>query len=398
MLIKRLLSCMIVGLLALLTGTSTFGQGLAGMQIFAPADVSSYGNGPQPNEGFFFVFDGLYWTISAPKVVPVGNPNHPRPFEFNSPIPADDDPGHWIIEQHNELYTGAIKSEFTAGNRLEIGRMNGQHGWMVSVFQMREVVHTSIANDGVAMEIADPVFGEFSHGLLDGNVGGTNPDPPPSFLIRPLPLTFNTILIQNKDNTGGIEVDYIHRSNQLHHGGFFEWYIGPRYIEFDESFLAQADGGILDQSIWFTTAQNHIIAGQIGARAFNKRGRWMLNAEGRFLAGLNLQNIHQTGFIGSNLPADHELVGFPLQMTTQHISHDEFIREFTPGVELRLEARYQVTRSISFRAGWTALWLDHLARPSGMIDYTLPDFGILRDKNNQNVLMQGVTIGIDVNR
>ena len=49
MLLNRTFSYMAVGLLILLMGASALGQGLEGMQLFAPAEVSSYGKGPQPN-------------------------------------------------------------------------------------------------------------------------------------------------------------------------------------------------------------------------------------------------------------------------------------------------------------------------------------------------------------
>jgi hypothetical protein len=84
------------------------------------------------------------------------------------------------------------------------------------------------------------------------------------------------------------------------------------------------------------------------------------------------------------------------------INHTAFIHEFTPGIELRLDARYQITRSVNFHAGWSGLWLNNIARGSETIDYTLgPDqtyMGILRDHNRDNVFINGLTIGIDINR
>ncbi len=221
-------------------------------------------------------------------------------------------------------------------------------------------------------------------------------------VIKPLPLTFDTLLVQDNVSTWSVELNYMGRSEQLHNGGFFEWFVGPRYMEFDDTFVVIGTGGILDASFWSTKAQNHIIGGQLGARYFQKRGRWMLSGEGRFLAGLNCQNIHQTGRLGSQLTPPGG-TGEPLVMGPTNISNTAYIHQWTPGVELRLDFRYQITRSVSFRAGWTGIFLDNMARASSMIDYTLnPNenfyMGILRDQNRQTVFMNGVTIGIDVNR
>jgi hypothetical protein len=400
MLLNRKISCLAVGLLVLLSGTSAIGQGLQGMQLFAPADVSSIGRGPQPNEGFFFVFDGLYWTISVPKVVPIGNAAVPTRKVYRI-MPAGADPEDYSFIQHNTLDTGQFQTDWTAGNRIEVGRVEGNHGWMVSGYQLRDLGQSFISNN-IDVNFADPTFGVNASQLLNGDVGGTNPDPPPDTLILPLPVTFTAVLVQSVVTTWGIEFDYIGRSNQLHNGSFFEWYLGPRYIEFDDNYLVLANGGILDQSFWNTEAENHIIAGQIGGRMFKKLGRWMLSSEGRFLAGLNCQNIHQYGRIGSNLvPPGGQ--GAPLLLGPTSFNHNEFIREFTPGIEVRLDARYQITRSVSFRAGWTGLWLDNVARSSNMVDYTLNGvtgniMGILRNQNKDNVLLNGLTIGIDINR
>lgn len=397
MLINRRSSFVLVGLLIALTSASSFGQGLGGMQLFAPAEVSSYGRGPQPNEGFFFVFDGLYWTISQPKVTTVGKEGLTRNAFLGGAFPDN------LIVQHNELDTGAFTAEFDEGNRIEFGRISDNKGWMVSFYQLREQSQ-SIAAHNVDMVFDEAASGAPSHLPLDGVF--TNLTPPPATFLAPLPVTFTNVLIRNDTSSWGIEFDYVGRSNQLHNGGFFEWFVGPRYIEFDDTFLVNAQGSsTLADSFWINEAQNHIIAGQIGGRYFKKQGRWMLSTEGRFLAGLNAQNIHQTGELGGGAnPITPGVAdsGQPFFMGPTSINHNEFIREFTPGLELRLEARYQITRSVTFRAGWTGIWLDRIARGSNMIDYTLdPEhsyMGILRNHNKDNVLMNGLTIGIDINR
>ena len=62
----------------LLTGLTAFAQegvrDLPAMQLFDPADIRPYDGWNAPKEGFFFTFDGIFWTISAPKKTTIGVP------------------------------------------------------------------------------------------------------------------------------------------------------------------------------------------------------------------------------------------------------------------------------------------------------------------------------------
>ena len=42
--------------------------------------------------------------------------------------------------------------------------------------------------------------------------------------------------------------------------------------------------------------------------------------------------------------------------------------------------------------------MDGIARPSGIINYQVPDMGINVANNRQNVFVNGLTLGIDINR
>ncbi|MGA2059765.1 MAG: BBP7 family outer membrane beta-barrel protein [Thermoguttaceae bacterium] len=400
MLLNRTFSHLAVGLLILLMGASAIGQDLEGMQLFAPADVSSYGRGPQPNEGFFFVYDLLYWTISKPRVSTIGKEGltTPLPYILNHTVI---DPTIDQFVQPNELDTGGIQEVFDLGNRIELGRIYDDRGWMVSYYQLTEQSQSIPAHD-VAMVFNQVVSGTVApYDPLDGRFASVTP--PPATTLLALPVNFTNVLMRDDVSSWGVELDYVGRSEQLHDGGFFEWFIGPRYLEFEDTFLVNAQGSVtLGNSQWITEAQNHIIAGQLGARWFKKLGRWMLSTEGRGLIGLDCQNINQTGDIGVGIVPGVVGSGQPYYLGPTAINHNDFIRQFSEGVELRLDARYQITRSVSFRAGWSGLWLNNIARGSEMVDYTLDPargfLGILRDHNKDNVLMNGLEIGIDVNR
>ena len=127
-----------VGLLLLLLATPGLGQGPQGLQIFAPADVSTYGGDQPPNQGYFFSFDGLYWSISPPHVHFIG---------FSDTRNVNTGPNLTDVRtEYNTLDTSALTGQFSAGNRIEFGRVEDQNGWFVSIFayELSKKMHIKI--------------------------------------------------------------------------------------------------------------------------------------------------------------------------------------------------------------------------------------------------------------
>jgi hypothetical protein len=414
-------------MLVTLLGTTTFGQGPLESQVFAPADVSTYGGPIAPSEGYFFQFDALYWTISAPKSQVVGAPGETRLVSYGPHPISDQD---LISDQRVEtstLDTGDLKNNFSIGNRFEFGQVEGPHGWMVDVFQLRN------QGDVLVYPQADVVFKDPPQGdpngtrLLQGDVPlfpflyPTNG----SVVVRDLPVTLYNVEMVTQTKTWGVEASYLHRFKTFHNGGTLEVFGGARYLELNDYFgiHAGADPGdlvvpsFLSDSYWFTSADNHIVGPQIGARWFKKQGRWTFSTEGRFMAGLNCQNFHQSYNIGPNLqpggvegngnsggngPRTGSATGSgiynPTAMAPSAGGYDAYARVFTPLMELRVEGRYQITRSFSFHAGWTGFWMDNIARANAAINYQVPAMGLDLSNNKQNLFMDGLTIGFDVNR
>ncbi len=81
---NRTSSRIAVGLLLLLLflAAPSYGQGPQGLQLFAPADLSTMGGDIEPNEGYFFQFDFLYWAVLPPNVTPVGFPGLIRQVSY----------------------------------------------------------------------------------------------------------------------------------------------------------------------------------------------------------------------------------------------------------------------------------------------------------------------------
>lgn len=405
MLFDRTGSRLAAGLLVLWMAVPAAAQDLRGVKLFAPAELSPYGSGPQPKEGYFFVFEGLDWSIQSPEKTTIGFPNLTRNV-FYGPLVTD------MVVQGNTLDTGTFRDEFTTGNRIEVGRIVDCNGWFLSTYRLNRQTQ-DITSSAVDMVFFDPEFGPQGTKLLEGVVGQ---DAQGNDVIRDLPLTFDDVFIRNTVETWSIELNCVQRWRPFHHGGVLEWFAGVRYMEFDDTFDVDAraraeeedddddDGDgprqvppILADSLWDTEAENHIVGPQVGVRLFKKRGRWMISSEGRFLAGFNSQNLRQRGTLGTELDPPGALFQ-PRLMNTTSFNHAEHLREWSPAVELRAEIRYQLTRAISFRAGWTGLYVDGIARASNIINYEVPDMGLLPRHNRQSLFMHGWAIGVDVNR
>jgi len=391
------------------------------MELFAPADLSTYGSGIQPKEGFFFVFDGLSWSIAKPNVAVIGNdtPGERSRLVYNVGNPDT----AWT--QTNSHDTGPLESAFTEGNRIEFGRICNRRGWMVGVYNLRDQTQQFVASDVHVVFADDDDWGDPSGGRLQGPVVQLDPgDPTATPPIPPtngpnvnLPVIFDEMNVINRVEHWNVELMCIHRTRPFHYGGYFEIFAGVRYFEFDEDFSVDARrvddptattppnnaSVILANSFWDTLAENHVIGPQAGLRWFKKNGRWMFSTEARFMAGYNLQNLRQTGILGSELNPDTtaRVLGEPALMLATPFDHIDHEEKFSPVGELRAELRYQLTRAISFRAGWSGIWMDGIARSSNLVDYSLFEqgvMGILADNNDQDVFIHGLTIGVDVNR
>lgn len=416
------------------------------MDLFAPAEVEPFGSGPLPRQGYFFGFDLLSWAIYQPESTPIGYPTS-RLVYHNSIT--------WEI-QENSHSTRPLGAEYTDGTRIEFGRVSGRNGWLFSTYhlntQTQKFSDTDV--DVVFRDLPDAMGAPHLEGVVADMVGYIGDVAQyANFTTVDLPISFDEMFVENRADTWGVELMYLRRAWEIHRGGFIELFAGVRYLEFDEKFqvdlrgieVVNADdppaavdgvanfrfvydqgpnndptatdwnpigpGNVLADSRWITEAENHIVGPQIGGRWFAKRGRWCLSAEGRFLAGLNVQNISNRGILGSELnepmpfnfpgpvPPDYPYVPYLREPYT--FDNTAYIREWSPAGEVRLELIGQLTHGVSIKAGWNGMWLGGIARASAMPDYTISDqsvMGINRRANDQVVFISGLNVGITVNR
>ena len=470
---NRIDSRLAIGLLLLLIVSPASAREFPDMQLFAPAEVRPYGSGPQANEGYFFIFNGMNWVISTPDVTSIGNPTDDTPLVFDV---GNADIGWTLSNTHT---TDPFHWKSTGGRRVDFGYVEGHHGWLFSGYNLSDQVQRFTANN-VHMVFEDspgwrfpqaPDFppGNDSGGRLIGPVteaagddddDDDDDDDAELGPLRNLPVFFDRVTVTNRVEHWSLEMMCVHRLHPFHRGGVVELFGGVRYMQFEDLFsmdaiaipsgAADAAAGdddddaaagdddddaaagdddddaapgdddddavedvelttedrqrvILANSFWRNNAQNRIVGPQVGARWFKKHGRWMFTTEGRFFAGFNAQSIRQSGAIGTELnPIIEERgVGEPDLMLATNFNHAERMWEFSPAVELRVEGVYQLTKAVSFRTGWTGIWIDGIARSSNMVDYSLgvnSTMGILADRNDQDVFMYAWTIGLDINR
>lgn len=192
-------------------------------------------------------------------------------------------------------------------------------------------------------------------------------------------------------------------------------------------------GSVLGNSKWEFMAENHIVAPQFGVRLARTNNRWTLTGEGIFLAGLNTQNYYSKGTLGSyytvweesqaggssddnnsnnnnnntgtdggrNLPQTWTPIG--LMDSGRSFYHRKTHTEFSPGVEVKIAANWQLTNAVGIQFGVNAMWMDNIAKGAYVNDYTIHPsgqiFGINDYKRiNDDLLMYGARIGVTINR
>jgi hypothetical protein len=382
---------------------------------FAPAETSGYGRGPRPHVGYFFSYERLFWSLSAPETAFVGSttadPNDPANFldSFFPNGPTVDN--SWI---------GANGAW---GNRWEVGYVDtDDYGWLVSVIDHVSQGQYRIDNRP-AMLLGDP------GGILDGRATYviTNSDPAVSVTVNigALPFIFEEIRMENQTYLNGVELTRFYRARRLHSGAYFELLYGARWFQINDTFVVQAEGNglrnvtvngapffnlnpatstfpknILDASFWSNRVLNNLVGPQIGVRLFRQRGRWVTSLEARFLAAANFQNAHLKTDLGTHTNANQSR-NVNLTTSFHGLGSDvhQYTTTFAPLGELRVNVSWQATRNVGLKVGYTGIVVGNISRASNRIDYDSVNLiGINSTNVNQLFFSNGVNFGVEINR
>jgi Putative beta barrel porin-7 (BBP7) len=402
------------------------------VQIFSPGDFSTYGSGPPRNQGWFGGWEALRWGTSVAKRTTIGNENFSNVViatsgnQFDTPT---------FIQQPNTLDTGFLGTAYSAGYRWEGGYANGEVGWLFSAFRLYDNNQRFLFNHvGVNFDPGSSVGGPYGpmsvlRGFADNNHDGFDDDinlnghfgrdgfdfftgatglPPPDGIpettgfpadvgdIVTLPVFFTQLSVVQHTEIWGTEANRMWRVGPAILGANWDILGGVRYFKFDETFRVNTTGSILNHSYWNTRGNNNLVGPQIGLRGFWSTGRLTMSMEGRFLAAANIQQLTQRGEIGTQ--TDPSVVGNSLTLLPTEFFHASRQVEFSPLGEIRANASWNVFRSVALTVGWTGIVVNDIARPSKMINYVLPDMGIRTHSNRQVVFIEGLTLGVQINR
>jgi len=351
-------------------------------QFFAPADVDTYGGGPQQKTGWFADYDRVYINVSRP----------------------------------NDSYWESSKmGDFTWGNRFDIGYVDDeQKGWLFTGWH----IDGPNQSDVVITERMNRYNDEEGQG---GDDDDDDDDSSGDTVLYPRRDDNNfytgarDYLVTNSINVAdlsGAEINRTWQLDQLHHGAFLTPFVGLRYAKFKDYYRRETysrwdeDGfptpiyppigvdALLATTEALQSLQasvvNDMVGGQLGVHWSRDYRRWNFSGDFKAFALENFQNWQQitkteVTIYGGGLPVDGTQPDTVLMMESN--GGNDHTAEFVFGMELRFDAAYRLTRDISLRCG--AEFMDFgqgIGRGLDVAD------------NNQDLIMYGFTMGVTWNR
>ncbi len=367
-------------------------------QFFAPRDLSDFDTKPHANEGVFFTADFLRWRVTPPRDSVIGSPEAAGKIPEDIAIFGRSAPAVFLLDERlqlNSLDTSWYRVEDFDGQDFSLGWVEDNHGWFVRGFEMHGRDQTITGTDTM-VAFNDP------QGLIWYDVGG--------FFFDRIGVQFDELRADLDTRFWTVEANYMYRC-RTHYGDWLEFFAGPRYLNFSESFDVRGWGGVLDDSWWYTDAHNHIIGPQFGVRWFKRWSSWQISFEGRVMPAINFQDVKQMTHLASRggagapflayglgfppIVVPPSALGLPPLQSNSNQRTDE--AQFSAVSELRIQASYIITRKVNLKIGYNFMYVGGLARPTSMVDYTFPQMGIREHDNNQSMFAHGLNFGVEIN-
>ncbi len=272
------------------------------VQMFAPAEISSFGGGPEPNRGYFASYDRVNWNVSRPQ----GR--------------LDDGSGAFLLgtSQPDEM-------DWTWGHRLDLGYMTDEeHGWLLEV-----------------LNVGGPNVAGFT-GLIRNEPASTT--------------DFRIFAVENSLDYTSVELMKQWRLKQLHRGSYVDVFAGARYgrMMHERGAILSINTGtpaapVLEPfGVDVQTIESHMWGPQAGLRWFKQKGRWTLSSEGRYFIFWAQQFIHDSGFVPTGDPAI-PAVQNPLSIDRR--------TEANHACDVRGEVSYDISKSFAISTGIDVLYL-----------------------------------------
>ncbi len=392
---------------------------------FSIWDGSLYDRKPYAPQGFAFRYSRINWLILQGPDRTIGNDNVTR-FSFDGLM-------DFPIEEYNTANTADWEANLHGGDMLEFVYMDEHCGWSIRTTKPWGHRQEHESSD-VHMKWADPL-GVLPNRFIDANQDGfdddldgdlifgrdgADTDIPPDFepdVPAPVdfddaigfPIVFDVFRTYYRTKTWTVDINNIYRFSRLHYGGWLEGMVGVRYFNFEETFgidgrldpqnsrrfVLASRAALVDTKI-DTEAENNVLAPQLGFRWFRKDRRITNEVSGRGGVGFNWQSVHQSYVLASrhNGRTNGLVTGF----TGSGGDNTFHATELCAFAEGNYTLTYQLTSKFSLHAGGNVFAIDGIARPTNMVDYTLPRVGILGDNARDHVVMYGFQFGFDYNR
>jgi hypothetical protein len=393
-------------------------------QVFAPPDLQEYAIRPDPREGIFFTYDRTIWAITPPQSRPILNeffiPVQPLSpvavAQLNNNLIRAGYPGSGLYVFGSDplrldLNTNWMRTDLQWGNRFEGGWIYDDYGMLFSYFNSGPDSQAFTTTNAFAVNSPTTTFEQQAvsgGGFIGGDVlvvtTITSESPPPDHVITQSLTQRNSTELTSAGFAWAVRRNLTTAGSGAIRTARFTF--GPRYLQVADRFSieygSQVDGfdattGCpvgnpcdLQFGGWDTSAYNNIVGPEIGFNYMFERGRWSIETDLRFTAGMNWQN---TLYRGSNFPAalgaDYfrstytfantvaqgtnasspvaapplfvQIYGLGQSNATNTAEHN-FV--FAPLGEWRLKGRYKVSKAISLNLGYTGMWLGGITRAS----------------------------------
>ena len=401
-------------------------QNFYDFQMFAPPESQDYAIRQDPREGIFFTYDRTYWAFTPPQSRPILNdffiPVQPlSPFavaQQNNNLITAGYPGSGLYIYGSDplrldLNTNWMMTDLQWGNRFEGGWIYDDYGMLFNYYSSGPDSQSFVTTNAFAV---NSPFTTFEQQVTSGGGGfGNNviplvvttitaTSPPPDHLIT------QTLTQRNSTELTSAGFAWAVRRNLSSAGSgelrTMRFTFGPRYLQVADRYsidyqsnsqswidgCAQGDICALQNGGWETRAFNNIVGPEIGLNYMLERGRWSIETDLRFTAGMNWQN---TLYRGSNFPAalgadyfrstytfanvvaqngiaggSQTVSSPPLfvqvfgvgQTNATNAAEHNFV--FAPLGEWRLKGRYRLSKGVSLNLGYTGMWLGSITRAS----------------------------------
>jgi hypothetical protein len=397
--------------------------GFSGPSVGSDMDYSCNGmpwcDGPS-NSGFFVSLEALVFFMSKPQVATFGDDASERNVTVNGVT--------YMIE--NSLDSSWLSNDGGWGQRLELGNVNQDCGWFVSLWNVKQA--QTYSTSGVSFVPADP--NGLMRGFVDGNADSIDDDlngnnifgrngqdlgtfdagPPPGFIPpfdgtpdvgAPIDVndmvswlqTYSNVTSSNKLTLINAELNRLYRVPGHSWSHEIDYYYGLRYMQVKDIYNITANGGFLDQSVWNAESDNNLIGPQIGMRWSRRNKAVGFSVDGRFFAAYNRQDNDLRGYTASNFAANGA-ANNPAALTSESFVDGFGNDAFSPTGELRADMILKMSRSWAFKVGYTGLVVGDVSRASPKIVYALPRSSLRDVESDTTLISHGVNFGLEYNR